>query len=153
MSALFKNNRLHLLTKSAKISNEAQKLTKKVGKFAIGPKWWGLFAIQAFWPWYDVQNTSRGCIFIQRYSHENISKIHEKIFCWMFGIFFKFHSFLLIFSLLNYVQKWLKRWLNKTMFKWVCSSEDDKVLTNYEKYFRQSHISYTLVNTCWLNPP
>ena len=68
-----------------------------------------------------------------------------------FWHFFKFYSFLRIFSLLKYVQKWLKQRLNKSMFKWIGSSKDDKVWTDYEKYFLESYLSYSLVNTCWLN--
>ena len=48
-------------------------------------------------------------------------------------------------------KKWLKQRLNKSMFKWIGSSKDDKVWPDYEKYFLESYLSYSLVNTCWLN--
>ena len=48
-------------------------------------------------------------------------------------------------------KKWLKQRLNKSMFKWIGSSKDDKVWRDYEKYFSESYLSYSLVNTCWLN--
>ena len=44
-------------------------------------------------------------------------------------------------------KKWLKQRLNKSMFKWIGSSKDDKVWPDYEKYFLESYLSYSLVNT------
>ena len=94
-----------MLTKSAEISNQVQKFSKKEGKLARGQKWWVLFAIYAFWPWYGVQNTSRECIFIHPYSHENISRIVNVFFYAICIINGKYITFF-VFSILQKIWKW-----------------------------------------------
>ena len=57
-----------------------------------------------FLQYYGVQNTSRGCISIHHYSHENISRIDD--FFGNFGTFSKFtHLYVLYIFLTNYVQR------------------------------------------------
>ena len=73
------------------------------------------------------------------------------IFILKFWHFFKFYSFLRIFPLLIMYKKWLKQRLTRNMFKWIDSSKDDKVWTDYEKYFSESYVSYNLAEPIHLN--
>ena len=146
----FWNNRLHL------------RKYRITGKFKSSlKKWVNLREVKndgSFFPRelsdHDmVSKTLPGDVFSSTITHMKISKKFMKNFFLKFWHFFKFYSFLRIFSLLNYViyKKWLKQRLNRSMFKWIGSSKDDKVWTDYKKYFSESYLSYSLVNTCWLN--
>ena len=122
-----------------------------MSKFVEGPKWWGFFATRVFWPWYGVQNTSRGCIFIHHYSHENISRIHEIFFSWNFVIFSNFTHFTYIFL----TKSCTKNDSNKDWSE-ICSNESIlpkmiKVWPDYEKYFSESYPSYNLEEPIHLN--
>ena len=76
-----------------------------------------------------------------------------KFFFLKFSHFFKFYWFFSTFSVLNYVQKitYSKQRMNRSMFKWISSSKDDKVWTDYEKYFSESYPSYNLKEPIHLN--
>ena len=122
-------------------------------------KWVNLWKVQndgAFLPHefsdHDmVSKTLPGNVFSPTITHMKISEKFMKNFFLKFWHFFNFDSFLRIFSLLNYVQKWSKQWLNIIMFKWIGSFKTEKVSAKYEKTFRNFHTLYHLVNTCWLN--
>ena len=59
------------------------------------PKWWRLFPTRAFWSWYCVQKLFRGMYF-----HTQLLKWKFlKTFSLKLWHFFKFHSFLRMFSL------------------------------------------------------
>ena len=68
-----------------------------------------------------------------------------------FWHFFKFYWFLRIFSLLIMYKKWLKQRLNRNIFKWIDSSKDNKVWTDYENYVSKYYPSYNLEEPIHLN--
>ena len=66
-----------------------------------------------------------------------------------------FFQILLIFTYIcltkSCTKKWLKQRLNRSVFKWIGSSKDDKVWKDYEKCFLESYLSYNLEEPIHLN--
>ena len=99
-----------------------------------------------------VFKTLPGDVFSSTITHMKISREFMKIF---FLEILAFFQILLIFTYIFLTKlctkKWLKQRLNRSIFEWIGSSKDDKFWTDYRKYFSESYLSYSLVNTCWLN--
>ena len=98
-----------------------------------------------------VPKTLSGDVFSSTITHMKIFREFMKIF--FLEILASF-QILLIFTyiFLNKLctKKWLKQRLNRSIFEWIGSSKDDKFWTDYRKYFSESYLSYSLVNTILL---
>ena len=117
-----------------------------MSKFAGGQKWWVFFSTWAFWPRYGVPHTSRGCIFIHHYSHENISKIHENFFYEILAFF----QIFLIFTYIFLTKLCTKNDLNKDWTE-IYSNESVLLIVWRIRFWKILFIICSNFNHLWKN--
>ena len=110
----------HLLTKSLKLWILPKIGVKKTTIFTREIKDRGIFEKKGLGRWYGLQNTFRGCTFIQSNSHIHIIHGRRKIDFWKFEIFGILGHFLLYFSLKSASKRYFCMFRAKLNTKITC---------------------------------
>ena len=130
-----------------KIVDSSKNRGKKTTIFTRGIKGRGIFAKKGLGRWYGLQNTFRGCTFIQFNTHLHILHGCRKIDFWKFEIFGILGNFLLYFCLKSASKRYF------CMFKTKLNTKIHVLESIRASQRFKMHVSWvnTLVNICWLN--